>query len=299
MVFAFFPIERFLGKTLMKYFIDDTALFFSPVSFLLDTKYDPFFIRLLDRYADPTKEPAGANRLNYTQNKELKQILEDVTLNHLTVIAEGVYVVNVEDVAADVAGVDLGGKHDEDIFAKAGEVKGSLRGRMMTGGVPVLQDADKLGVTIDKVDEGSDENVLPFKLTLTKPIPEQTLTFSVTKQKQGAADLVSKPLAHVMQYPFKGAPVITDSPNSVKTGAEVELTGKNIFDSVDAAKQLSAIMRKKGTSGSDVEVPADNVKWVSPTKVTVTLPASVDAGDWQILLRSGKAEGPARDLKVE
>jgi hypothetical protein len=87
---------------------------------------------------------------------------------------------------------------------------------MMTGGVPVLQDSDTLGITVRKIDEGSDEEILQIKLTLTKPVPEQALSFTVKKQRQGAADLVSKPVTYTIHY--QGAPTITDSPATAMVG---------------------------------------------------------------------------------
>ncbi len=300
MVFAFFPIERFLGSFLMKYFIKDTALFFSPMSFLMDPHYERFFQALVTHYAKPKQDGTIDARLNLHQNPELKRILAEVTLNHMTVIAEGVYVVNVEDVAADASSVVFDGK-DEDNFAGAGDVTvtGRINGRLMTGAAPVLQDSDKLGITVAKVDDGSDEKMLQIKLTATKPVPEQRLFFTVKKQKQGAADLVSNPVTYMIHYPFQGAPTITDGPATAKVGDSIELTGKNIFDSKDPAKHLSAVLRQNGASGAEVSVPDDHLVWASQTKVTIRLPGAVTAGDWQIILKSGTAPGTVRDIKIQ
>jgi len=294
MVFAFFPIERFLGSFLMKYFIKDTALFFSPASFLMDPNYQDFFKDVLDHYADDDTQKAG---LNLEKNKGLAKLLKGLTLNNMRVIAQGVYVVNVEDVAADPSGLSFDGK-DEDIFTKAGDVTGTINGRLLTGGVPVLQDSDKLGITAARVDDGSTETALKIKLTLKKPVPEQTLTFTVKKSKAGAADLVSKPVTYTIEYhPFQGAPTVSNGPITAKVGGSIDLTGAKIYDSTDSAKRLNAIVRKKGSA--DISIPDSNLTWVSPTTATITLPDAVAAGSYQIILRSGTAESKPVDLTVQ
>jgi hypothetical protein len=298
-VFAFFPIQRFLGSFLMKYYLTEPAIFFSPQSFLLDDKYAPFFKALLTHFGTPPAPGTAKDAiLNIQANKELRDLLKQVTLDHVRVIAQGLYVVNVEEVAAEGSPPKFDG-NDEDNFAKAGTVYGQIRGRYMNGGVPILQDADKLGVKAERVDQGSDENVLQIKLTLTKPIPAQTLSFTVKKEKKGAADLVSKPQTYQITYSSSLLPEISDALAPAKTGAALDLKGKNIYDWKDVDKRLKVVLRKKDKSGSEIEVPSDNVVWVSSAEVTAILPAAVGAGDWQILLKAGGAAGPARDLKVE
>jgi hypothetical protein len=110
--------------------------------------------------------------------------LNQISLNNVRIVAEGVMTVDVNTVPASITSVDL---DDGNTNAKSwtkGAHLGSITGSYLLDGTPALVSPPK-GVEITAVKDGSTDNTLRFKLTLPDKFltsSEQKLTFKVTKK---------------------------------------------------------------------------------------------------------------------
>lgn len=207
-VVAFFPIDRFLTPGLRRLFLQSPALFFNPFSIFYDKEAMRLFqsaapgvldgqtpkdlIAALPLY---TEKVASARRTGipldtdqFNNAEKVLYFLSQSSLNTVHIVVDGIMTVDVASIPGKIDTVTVDKEDDPATWSKAGDVTGTIRGSFLSGAKVKIAEAGKLGITdIATMDKGSNDEVLHFKMKLTKAIPSgTTLTVSVVKtDKQG------------------------------------------------------------------------------------------------------------------
>ena len=141
----------------------------------------------------------------------LLDMISRMSLNTVRVVIDGVMSVETTTLPAKIESVEFDGeKANANFWTDIQTAKlGTIKGAYLTGGVPKIQDADKLGITeVKAITAGSTDETLMFSLKLETKLPEgtDTLTFVVektTKDKNGVETAIdSTPYT----YPVKRVP---------------------------------------------------------------------------------------------
>jgi len=216
-VVAFFPIDRFLTPTFRKLFLSNPAGFFVPGEMLADPKLAAKLVplllpmvhtidsnidetnltgRLLQAFLTPCNSTNAQSGQSPTAaaitNCQLQALFSRISLNSLHVVVSGVMTVNVATVPATIYGVTFkDGNTNSAVWTATGtERDGSISGLYLTGGTPYIVDENGKpidGITIQKVDDGSTDTQLNFKMTISKCIPSSTkVYFVVAKQSDNS-----------------------------------------------------------------------------------------------------------------
>jgi hypothetical protein len=198
-VVSFFPIDRFLTPGLKKIFISSPAIFFATNSLILDktarNQLQPLITPLFDTEEDAKKfiQDLPKNSMNPTADQTVLEFLNRASLNTVRVLIGGSMTIDIDNVPSKIDSVEVtspGGESLASLFAKPGDIQGVIRGTFLLGGQPIVVEANSLGITdIVALSDGSTDQQLNFKITLTKAIPttQKKLSFKITKKNtQGA-----------------------------------------------------------------------------------------------------------------
>lgn len=183
-VYAFFPIERFLSPGLKHLFLNAPALFFSPAQLFFDTKIDhkalaksgiskkdvddtkaviKELLRVGDTVHGDPHTPTDAQVLarligrcpNFqdetNQSCRYKNIFSSISLNKIHVVAGGVMSVNTQTIPSNIASIDFAlGNNTPDLWTKTGvNQSGSVNGRFLTGSSLTVSSMTIAGVAAD------------------------------------------------------------------------------------------------------------------------------------------------------
>lgn len=278
-VMAFFPIERFLGPKLTPYFLKAPSLLFSPQQYLLADKYADFFENIYDRIADcPDAPKTRPDKLNPHKNRCFERLIESLTLDRVRIVVDASYVVETQNVAAQITTVNV-----DDTWARAcnaGEITGSIIGQFLTGeAVSITIDkAADLGINPATIPAGSTDTKLNFKFTLQKAVPPDTkLNFTVVKKLKDGTELKS----NVFTPPTSLYTVETPSIQAVKVdNGTVTISGR-FFCSLTADPTVQF------TNGTNT-VSATGITSTFST-LTFAKPAALSAGPWKVTVGTANA----------
>ncbi len=292
-VTGFFPMTRFLSSDLAEIFKKEPALFFSPGQYLITSggrskskiDFDKFFNRLLDRKTStkPLCKNDGSNkdncltadvRLNEKTNLELKTLLAEVSLNHIYVVASGEFVANVDAAAPQIS--DLAFEKpvtDMATFGQAGTVTGTLLGTGLKDATPKIANAATVGVKIERIEAGSDETHLKFKLTLDHGLSREIPLQFVAVKTAGGREWTSntREITFLLDQP---KPTITSTTLTGKPGDTLTVIGTGFYEIPNS--KLEAWFTADDTAGQPSE-KAD-VTRVSSTEIKAVIPAKVKPG---------------------
>lgn len=134
--------------------------------------------------------------------------LGSISLNSIHVVIDGVMSVNTTALPAQIESISIDNGTNADTWNgtkdKPKTLTGTIKGAYLTGGMPVIQDADKRGISsIAAISDGSDDQTLHFSFKLASTIKDQTnLTFFVQKQPADskAAPVTSAPFVYQVKY---------------------------------------------------------------------------------------------------
>ena len=184
-IIAFFPLDRFLTRTLKNLYKKDPAAFFNPLEMVLDAKYEKDFLPLFRGVAgiSSTEENSKIkqrlmnafdhyNRANDTQRTQhsapidadddkLLRLLSSVSLNNIRVIVGGVLTVDRMSVPPVIASVTL----DDDLATRSKGVvhKATIEGAFLDGGeVGFYDDKGKFflpAMTIERDKKSTDKRL--------------------------------------------------------------------------------------------------------------------------------------------
>jgi hypothetical protein len=231
-IVAFFPIDRFLTQGLRRLFITSPAVFFSPEAMAIDAtalrQLKPVMGPLLKAHPNYEKDlPRIAHgdcdlkqvSTDLVDSCGLHDLLKRSSLNTVRVIVGGIMTVDVDNVPAIINSVEIQPPSDAStpaastsatsMWTTLGTLEGVIRGSFLSNGTPSIAEADKFAITnVVAVSDGSTDQELHFKMTLTKAMPEgqNTLTFAVTKKTKQSATVESAPFA----YKLPTIPASTD-----------------------------------------------------------------------------------------
>jgi hypothetical protein len=180
MVVAFFPIDRFLTPGLKKIFLQSPAVFFVTISGLVDPSIRPRIKPILDNFLGKD----ATDKINFAQpDAATLKVLSGISLNNVQVVVGGSMTVDVDSIPPHIDSVSFDAS---DAWSKGtGDVTGAIQGTFLDGGTITVVNASDLGISaISPVKDGSTNEQLHFKMTLTKVIqPNTTIKFRVTKTK--------------------------------------------------------------------------------------------------------------------
>jgi hypothetical protein len=216
-VVAFFPIDRFLTPGLKKIFLQSPAVFFVTASGLVDDKMRRQILPILNRFlgdkvADQVKfsEPcdeAVPAKPALPSCGLIMGILSGISLNNVQVVVGGSMTVDVDSIPPRIDSVSF---DNSDAWSKGtGDVTGTIQGTFLEGGTITLVNASDLGnPAISAVKDGSTNEQLHFKLTLTKAVPStvKEIRFRVTKTKNNTTVT-----SNDYSAPIPSAPAATDT----------------------------------------------------------------------------------------
>ena len=303
---AFFPIERFLTPGMRKVFFESPALFFNPFAMLFDDSALRAFraiapevisndevpkLRLaLPRYLERMRaiaDPAHIDTSNFSDEERKLLFLNQTSLNTIHVVVDGIMSVDAQSVPAKIDSITISNSNKSDTWAKAGDVKGTIKGSFLSGGSAVIAEADALGISNVTVDTKTSTNQqLAFAMTLKKGIDSgKTLTFRVSKTDKQGHVAESAPFPVKIDYEGGGAVPVVDAPSApVHAGEVMVLKGKGYVDAVTV------------TIGKDL-VDKTDVIIKSATELSVKVP-KLEPGEYDLIVKTSAGESKAVKLTI-
>ena len=331
-IVCFFPIDRFLTPGFRKLFLTSPAVFFAPLQMLYDPAMKkvvenalkpvfsyggidadklrtaiPCYLRLQKarNNAPRQKEPAFG-----PSSEELNQVckglldaktvlaldfINQMSLNTITVVVEGVMSVETALLAAKIDDITLDGDDHKspNFWAAAGERKGTIRGSYLTGGEVRIVEAEQLGITdVAVISEGSSDQQLRFSFKLTKPVPVgTTLHFVVTKKLKPDTSTVEKEAKSVdsNEYAYPVVYAIT-APAVTKVEAKdgkLMVTGTGFLSTT--ANPLKLTLHPRSGGGKDIPLTPEDNK--DPKSLAVSL-SNVPSGCYTAQVTVGTMSTP-------
>lgn len=214
--------------------------------------------------------------------------IKEVSLNKVSITIDGVMTVEVASIEPRVEAVtfdevaDCGGPKTECFWSASiggGVRTGKITGNYLSGGTLEIPEAKDLKIeNVEVVPEGSSDNVLRFKLKLTKGVSTgRNLNFKVTKPKSGSPDKLESPAFTLQTSFFPGTPTLGGVELKDK---KVVVSGAGFIDA-PAPNPLSVKLLKPDQTTQDVtNLSVENTK--------ITFDAPTEPGCWQVLIRAGE-----------
>jgi hypothetical protein len=269
LIVAFFPIDRFLLGTFRAEFLKRPAAWFVPYELMIDPKTQDDFVRIVEpvydaiRNKNPDKtgflkaamtamaaplcsaeemekvSKADQKALSDTDRLSvcgLKELLNEVSLNNIRVVVQGVMTVDVATVPATIYGVTFDEGNTSTIWTTKGPHTGSISGIYLTGGdiEAVNENGQQItNVTFPEKPDGSTDTNLKFSMTLSPQacVPSSTKVFFVvnktgsgnssknsTTASNGNSSMPAKSTSTVSSTPFEVTPQPTGSCSSASDG---------------------------------------------------------------------------------
>lgn len=186
---AFFALDRFLTPGLKKIYMKSPAIFFVPQAALFDPKVKRDLQKIF-KTADPDlyrQITAQVKTDLQSPSPQGNDFLNKLSLNRVRVLVSGSMTVDQETISAVIEEVTFDSSANTvEFWNTPGKKSGVIRGRYLSGGKVIIENADSLGITnLVTVSAGATERGLPFALELTKPIPiGEALEFRVDKESK-------------------------------------------------------------------------------------------------------------------
>jgi len=243
-VYAFFPIERFLSPGLKHLFLNAPALFFSPAQLFFDKKIDHRAIArrgvskkdieetknlILDLLQVSDTLAGTPASLSVTKDEQVlalllqrcdnttpdsqacryKKIFASISLNKIHVVAGGVMSVNTQTIPANITSIDFAlGNNTADLWMKTGvDQSGTVTGRFLTGSSLTVSSMSLNG---EALKPGDYFDTLPFPPSNSPGATDSLLPFTMKLKQQ------IKP-GTILQFEVIKAPSTTD-----KTASKVK-----------------------------------------------------------------------------
>jgi hypothetical protein len=209
-VVAFFPIDKFLTSGLRNLYIKSPALFYVPLSLLVDPKAESALRKYIGPFLSDKEDLSDLDQKLESLRNALPRILAGdcqkdsltkdfqyncsfvdfinrVSLNTIRITVGGTMAVDVDSIPATIDSIEIttAGADAAKLWTTKGqEIDGIIHGSFLSGGNPEVVEASSLGITgPTRVDDGSTDKQLKFKMTLTAALPatQKKLTFKVVK----------------------------------------------------------------------------------------------------------------------
>ncbi|MEK6334688.1 MAG: hypothetical protein AABM67_07045 [Acidobacteriota bacterium] len=216
-----------------------------------------------------------------------------MSLNYVTVTVDGAMTIDTSSMAPKLEGLKFDSAENcggdqipcfwSDLASDAGIRTGTLFGSYLTGGTIEIVEAEDLGLKdVTTVFEGSNDQMLNFSLTLTKPVPSGTkLHFKVTKPLTGVAALNAKTTeSRQLEYVVSG-PAISDIAYDSATRI-LTLTGEGF-----AGAPANLAIKLHPPTGDDLDIKPFMDSSSTDKLVVFKVPALTTAGCWRIQLSMG------------
>jgi hypothetical protein len=175
------------------------------------------------------------------------QVLSNASLNTVHVVVGGTMTVNVDNVPAKIDSIECTTPDQKPItsWEKAQDVVCVVHGSFLGNGQPSVVNGDQLGITnLAAVADISTEKDLHFKMSLTKLLTENKLTFKVVKKTAAGANVESG------TYDYQ---ITTQAPQI----SSVEcLTGDNkpLVRAASAPGEVSCVVKGSSLTGGTAKV---------------------------------------------
>jgi hypothetical protein len=221
--------------------------------------------------------------------------LAHMSLNYATVTVDGAMTIDTSSMAPKIEGLkfdsaeNCGGDQApcfwSDLASDAGIRTGTVFGSYLTGGTIEIAEAEALGLrNVTTVFEGSNDQLLNFSFTLTKPVPSGTkIHFKVTKALTGVASLNAKTTeSRQLEYVVTG-PAIKDI--AFDSGTRIlTLTGEGF-----AAAPSNLTIKLHPPSGDDLDLKPFLDSSSTDKVLVFKIPAAdlTTAGCWRVELSIG------------
>ena len=286
-VVAFFPIDRFLTPSLKSLFLKSPAVFFAPASLLVDKEARKQIAPLLEDLTGKTEDqirddirglvkqtselrarPTGERQSNEAVRKWLliEDLMNRLSLNVVRIVVAGTMSVDLDTVPASITSIDMEpGNNSPEVWALPGDKKGIIRGAFLSGGTPIVANADALKISNVAAATGNTDRDLSFTISLAEPIdPGQKLNFQVSKTNKQNSKLFSMVYELPVQYVLTAPVVGKVTPD----GAKLTISGSNFYS--NSANELSVTLRPSRAGLGEVQV-TDFVSPRSSTELEVDL----------------------------
>jgi hypothetical protein len=231
-IVAFYPMARFLTPGVQEVFKRAPALLFAPGQAAFDKKAQVLLKKYLPEFLtdDDIKELQHELKKD-TPDKPILHMINNFTLNSVRVAVGGIMSIDVNTVPPSVESIGMDGGNTVAVWGDAGQRTGIVRGRFLKGADVKILEADKLGITgVEAVVDGSTDISLKFRLTLSKPIPSDTmLTFQLTKTaKVAGSDKVLESNPYLLNVTYN--PPSPEIASVQMADGKIVLVGSQFYD---------------------------------------------------------------------
>jgi hypothetical protein len=158
----------------------------------------------------------------------------------------GVMSVDADTVPATITSVDFDNPTSPELWTIPGEKTGVIHGSFLSGGTPVIVNADAFGITkVTAAPSGATDRELPFTVTLSKAIDSgQKLKLQVTKTNKQNRKISSMIFELPVQY-LLTSPTITDVASD---GSKLTISGSNFFSDSNHQLSVTLVPSRQGVS---------------------------------------------------
>ncbi len=308
---AFFPMDRFISPGMKKIFLKSPAVFFSPMSFLVDKELKKSLGLLFseDKGFKEKLEHLQKNCLLFAadetklgpDDKLLKIFLDRLSLDSISIVVGGAMTLDAGEVPASISGVIADGGNDvTSNWAEAGNKAATLYGRCFSGGKPLVLEAEKFGISGLDIEAGSlTDRSMRIKYHLSRRIdPLQVIRVQVVKERK------DKPAIESMEYHWQADYTLTPlgiSKRPTHEGGTIILEGAGFLNSDNhpLKVELLKIGPEAKTGSCVVETRRVTKKGNDTMAIDTRNLEGFGAGTWKVRVSRGVESTDSEPFEVK